>query len=101
MKVEYKVITGSIAFGLAVWVIDAALDYFIFYKGDSFWGLMVTDIPEHEVHIRSLMLVFFAIFGILLSNAIGKLKRARDELKNNNQQLVASEQQLKAANQQL
>ncbi|MCK4958547.1 MAG: hypothetical protein KAT00_04095, partial [Planctomycetes bacterium] len=99
MKIEYKVIAGSIAFGLAVWTVDAAIDYFFFYES-TFWELMITDIPKHELYIRLPILAFFTTFGILMSNVIGKLKRTRDELRNRNQQLVANEQQLKAANQQ-
>ncbi len=100
MKTKYKVVALSIVFGLFVWVIDAVLDYFIFYQG-PFWELLITGIPKHEIYIRSVILASFIVFGILMSAAIGRRKRTEEALRASNQQLQASEQQFKAASQQL
>ncbi|MBW8041648.1 MAG: hypothetical protein FVQ85_16855 [Planctomycetes bacterium] len=100
MKTKYVVIGLSVVFGLAVWVIDAALDSFFFYEG-TFWELLIADIPKHEIYIRLIILAFFIVFGILMAEDIARRKRAEEQLRAANQQLQASEQQLRAANQQL
>ena len=79
MKVEKKVIALSIAFGLFAWVVDAVLDFYIFYEG-TFWGLLIYDIPKHEVYVRSVILAFFIIFGIIIANIMAKRKQAEDSL---------------------
>jgi len=63
----------SLLFGLAVWVLDALFDYLFFYKEHStFTGLLLTDIPPHEIYIRTCALVLFAGFGLLISYYLKK-----------------------------
>jgi len=52
---ELAAIGIAVLFGLAVWVIDAVLDYLIFYKGETFLGLLITDIRKHEVYNRTVL----------------------------------------------
>ena len=99
-RAEYKIIALSVIFGLCVWIIDAVLDYLTFYEG-TFLGLLITDVPRHEIYIRLVIFGSFVVFGILISRVIAQRRRSEEELRATNQQLQASEQQLRAANQQL
>ncbi len=80
MKTEYKVVAVSITFGLLLWIFDAALDALLFYDG-TFWGLLIFDVPRHELYIRSLVLGCFVIFGLLISAVMAKRERAEEELR--------------------
>lgn len=79
MKTEYKVVSLAIIFGLFTWVIDAVVDYFFFYEG-SFWGLLFYDVPAHEVYMRSITIVCFLVFGILISRGLAKRKQLQEKL---------------------
>lgn len=60
MKFDYKIILFGLLFGCGVWIMDSLLDYFIFYSGSrSFIELTITQIPSHELYIRSFILVAF------------------------------------------
>lgn len=55
MKTEIRIIAFSIFFGLLIWIIDAVLDYFIFYEG-TFLDMLIFDVPNHEMYIRFVVL---------------------------------------------
>ena len=80
MKTEHKVIAISFMFGLLVWIFDAVMDYLFFYE-ETLLELLITDVPPHEVYIRSLVMVFFLIFGIIVSKIITERKQAEVFLK--------------------
>ncbi len=77
---NYKIIVYSFIAGLLVWVIDSVFDSIIFYEG-SFWELLITDIPKHEVYIRTLAWASFVIWGIITAIIFTKRKQAEDELR--------------------
>jgi len=79
MKTEHEVIAVSVMFGLLVWIIDAVMDYLFFYEG-TLLELLITDVPPHEIYIRSLTILFFLIFGIIVLRFITKRKHAEDAL---------------------
>ncbi len=79
MKTGHKVFAVSIFFGLMVWIIDAVLDYFIFYE-ETFLDLLILKIPQHELYIRSVILGFFLIFGLLMFRVISKHRKVAGEL---------------------
>ncbi|MFB6202787.1 MAG: PAS domain S-box protein [Halorhabdus sp.] len=66
--------------GLCVWVVDAAVDTLLFYEGRSFLALLVTDVPAHELYIRSLILVLFVAFGIFTAWGAGRLRSHERDL---------------------
>ena len=80
MKTETNVIALSIFIGLIVWIIDAVLDYFIFYEG-TFLDLLIFDVPNHEIYIRSVVLFIFAIFGMIISQVMIKRKQVEEALR--------------------
>ena len=71
---KYSVLITSILLGLLAGIIDALLDYFLFYPGRNFWALLILDPPSHEVYVRSLILIIFIVFGLFLQNIILKMK---------------------------
>ncbi|MBU0946219.1 MAG: PAS domain-containing protein [Proteobacteria bacterium] len=79
MKTENKIFLLSLLLGVFVWVIDSLLDYFIFYEG-IFAELLLTDIPRHELYIRVLILVCFAVFGLICSRLIIRQKKAEQKV---------------------
>jgi PAS domain S-box-containing protein len=81
MKSEHKVIGLSLILGLSIWIIDAVLDYYLFYEG-TFWGLLISDVPKHEVYIRLVVVASFLIFGLLISRVLTMRKRVEEELQN-------------------
>ncbi len=71
MKTEHKVIVLSAVLGLFFWVVDAVLDYFFFYEG-TFLEILISDVPFHEIYIRSFVLFLFIIFGIIMSRLLAE-----------------------------
>ena len=80
MKTKYKIILVSAVFGLGVWVIDSVLDYLFYYEG-SFFDLLILDVPNHEIYIRSLILTSYVIFGMIMSRLFTKRKQAQEALR--------------------
>ena len=63
----------SLVLGIVVWILDALIDHLFFYTGySSFTGLLITDIPPHEIYIRTSALILFACFGLLSSYYLKK-----------------------------
>ncbi len=83
--IQINVIGLSVLFGVLVWVIDSVLDYVIYYKGTNFFKLLVFEVPEHEIYIRSTIFACFIIFGIISSKILGKKKLAENELSESEQ----------------
>ncbi|MEE8358001.1 MAG: hypothetical protein V3R82_01125, partial [Candidatus Hydrothermarchaeales archaeon] len=75
MKTEHKVIVLSAVLGLFFWVVDAVLDYFFFYEG-TFLEILISDVPIHELYIRSVVLFLFIIFGIIISRLLAGYESA-------------------------
>ena len=75
-----KIIALSIAFGLFLWVVDAALDSYLFYEG-TFCELLIYDVPRHEVYIRLVILTIIILFGIIFASIMAKRKKAEKELR--------------------
>ncbi len=75
MKTRVVIMAAAAAFGLLFWVIDAAFDYFWFY-GQSFWGLLISDVPAHEIYVRTTVFWLFIVFGVMLSLVVAARERA-------------------------
>ena len=88
-----KSFTISFALGLGafIWLADGLLDYLLFYKGrGSLLELLFTQIPGHEIYIRSLIMLCFLGFGIAMCSMSAKLKKTRDEAQENEQTLFTT-----------
>ncbi|UCG17266.1 MAG: response regulator [Phycisphaerales bacterium] len=80
MRREYRVITLSAGLGAIAWTLDAALDYLVFYDG-TFWGLLLTDVPRHDLYIRLIVLATFLVFGVSISRMLAARRRSEHALR--------------------
>ncbi|WP_136688473.1 PAS domain S-box protein [Halorhabdus amylolytica] len=79
MRITRKILTLATGLGVCVWVLDAAFDALLFYDETPFLALLVTGVPPHELYIRSLILVVFVVFGIVVARLVeGMRERERD-----------------------
>lgn len=84
MKREQRAILASMAFGMMLWILDAILRYYFFRQAvadATFGGLLLTDIPYHVLYSRSVLVLFCLIFGMLVSVAVGRQRRAEEHLR--------------------
>jgi PAS domain S-box-containing protein len=79
MKTRRAILGISLLFGLVLWVVDAVLDRLLFYRG-SFWGLLILDVPPHELYIRVVIAGLFLVFGAIASTVIERLETAKARL---------------------
>lgn len=76
MKSRFNILAMAIGFGLFIWFMDGVLDYLIFYKNQgTLWQLLVTQIPPHEIFIRSLIIACFIVFGLIVSTVMARLEK--------------------------
>jgi len=85
---KYEVIILSVIAGLSAYIIDAAVDAFIFHDG-PFLDVLIFAVPLGETYIRSYILVSFIIFGIFLSRILAKRKKAEKALRESQETLRA------------
>ena len=71
MNISHKVISFSIILGLLLWIIDAAVDSFIF-RLDSFLNAMIFGITVEEFYMRSSTIIYFIFIGFILSRISNK-----------------------------
>ena len=95
MKTEHKIMAVSVMFGLFFWIIDAALDYFIFYEG-TLLSLLLTDVPAHEVYTRLVVMASFLAFGVLMSGVVGRRKRVEAQRDAMREALQSSEERFRS-----
>ncbi len=69
-----RILGLAIGFGLFIWIIDALLDYIIFYKGESFLDLLIFDMPQHELYIRTLIMFLFISFGFISTRYADRIR---------------------------
>ena len=80
MKLDWKIFFFAIILGLLVGVVDTFLDYLFFYQGQPFVGLLIFDVPQHEIYTRTVILLCFILFGFVSSRIIAQRKEAEEEL---------------------
>lgn len=82
MTSRAMILGTAVCLGLALWFVDGALDYLIFYRGQgTLWELLVTKVPHHEIYIRLLILACFTGFGLVVARVVAKLERSQRRLK--------------------
>ena len=87
MKPEKKIFLLSIAGGLALWIFDALMDFFFYYRGAGLLNIFILHVPAHEVYIRLVILALFAGFGLLAGAQIRHLRLAREALRESEETL--------------
>lgn len=83
IKIDRKIIFGAMFIGLLVWFLDALTDYYFFTKG-SFSDNLIFNLSDHEIFMRFLTVLFFLIFGFILSQVCARQREAEDKLEESN-----------------
>ena len=84
MRPERAIIAIAVLLGLSIGLIDAVLDYAWFYEG-TFLELLVTNVPTHEVYIRSVIMASFVVFGVVASRLLARRRRVESALRESEQ----------------
>lgn len=86
----WSIMILAVFFGLLVWLIDAILDFYIFYAdSNSFIDILLTEMPSLELYIRLLIVGTFLIFGVLISMVNKKREIAEKTLVENEEKYRA------------
>jgi hypothetical protein len=81
MKFNKGVFFVAVLLGFLGGLIDTMLDYAFFYKGENLLDLLFFDIPIHSIYFRSVILLLFIIFGLIVGNTISRLEEALKNVK--------------------
>ncbi len=76
MKTENKIIITTVFLALLFWVVDATLDYFLYYEA-SFPEVLIFKLSAKEIYMRTLGSAFIIIFGAIMAGVI--VRRKQDE----------------------
>jgi len=87
MRLDYLVITISIICSLIFWIADAVFDYSYYGDHNSFLYILINDVPNHDVHIRSIGIMCFLIFGFFMSRALTRIRKSDLALKESQRKL--------------
>ncbi len=77
MKIRDKLIVCAIIIGLSYYVLDAFIDYLLFYEDLSFFQILVLKVPIAELYNRLIGITAILIFGIIISGFMADLQTDR------------------------
>ena len=80
IRYERRIVLFSVLAALSAWVIDAAMDAFVFRQG-GFLDSLILEITPHELYFRLFLVVCFSIFGIVISGALARRRDAEERLR--------------------
>ncbi len=78
-KEEKKIILLSAFGGISLWVVDALIDS-VFFSHGLLLDSLLFEVSFHELYFRSLFLVAFIVFGILISRIMARRRQADEQL---------------------
>ncbi len=81
LRYEDKVVLVSILVGIGAWVLDAAIDSFLFSHA-AFLDTLLLDITPHELYFRLFLLLVIFLFGVVTSSTLARRKFVEEELRN-------------------
>lgn len=88
MKTEHKAFLLFLLAGIGFWVLDAALDCYVFREG-TLWGLLFVDLPVHAIFARSAMFLLFVGLGLVMARYVAKRRRSEERIEHLNTVLRA------------
>ncbi len=80
MKDENRIVLLSLVSGLLLWVIDAAVDAFLFQGGPFLGSLFSRD--AHEIYFRVLIASCIFLFGVLAARLLARRREAEERYRN-------------------
>ncbi len=87
MTKKIKIISASLLFSLLFAIIDAWVDSAVFYES-SFLDLLIFNVPDFEIYMRSLFTLMTLIFGLVVA-------KCSEKANTSNEGKIASETKLK------
>ena len=85
---KYRIIILFIIIGCIYWIIDSIVDYLIFHTTEgNFLDIMIINIDPHELWVRSFIMFFCLLAGVLISMFIHKRDIAREKLRKSEERL--------------
>ena len=78
MKFNSRIFSVSLILGIAFWLIDAAIEAFIFHEG-SLWDLALLDVPPPEMVHRVVVLALLLAFGFIMANVLFRWEMSERE----------------------
>lgn len=85
-RLQLKIMLLAAIFGILASLADAIMDAFFFYEG-TLIELTFTNVPPHEVYIRTFIFTLTIAFGFITSIIITRVHRAEHALQQSNQRL--------------
>ncbi len=87
--IQYSVIAVALGLGLLVWVVDAAVDSFIFHQA-TFLNELILDVLPQEFWFRSMIVLSFLGSGYAVARMMGDRQQAEAKLRVRERQLAES-----------
>ncbi|MBN1269212.1 MAG: hypothetical protein JXB04_06460 [Kiritimatiellae bacterium] len=79
MKRDMEFIALALAFGVIMWIVDAFLDYFLFYYiNNTFIEVLILDMPPRSAYTRSIVIMGFLIFGMIAAKSVDTAAKTAD-----------------------
>jgi len=79
-RYECKVVLLSALVGVAAWVMDAALDSFLF-STEEFLDTLIFEVSPHELYFRLFVMAVILLFGVAMAGTLARRKFAEEELR--------------------
>jgi len=79
IRYEDRVLVLSVMAGVAAWIIDAAVDSWIFSR-DTFINSVIRHVSPHEFYFRLFVMLTFILFGLAISITLARRKVVEKEL---------------------
>jgi signal transduction histidine kinase/CheY-like chemotaxis protein len=80
LQYEDKIVLVSILVGMGAWVLDAAIDSFVFSQA-AFLDTLILEITPHELYFRIFVLLVIFLFGVMTSRTLARRKFVEEELR--------------------
>jgi signal transduction histidine kinase/ActR/RegA family two-component response regulator len=79
-RYEDRVILASVLVGIGTWILDAALDAWVFGQNEFLHSLLL-EVSPHEVYFRLFVMVVIFIFGLSMRGTLVRRREAEEELR--------------------
>lgn len=86
-EIVIKWVSGAFIIGLLYWVLDAGVDYLIFYEDYSFAELLFGPFPSLEIYIRLVIIFLFVVFGYFFARIFARQQQTKEKLEHINHAL--------------
>ncbi len=81
IKDAHRLILLSAAGGILLWIIDAAVDSFVFFYR-PFWDMLLFNLSPYELYLRSFLFLGLAAFGYFVSRVNARKRIIEERYKN-------------------